>query len=91
MSVFDSGIVIGNREPDPIEILISPGAGTVEGVVEDGPARITPGSVVALIPEARRIENRGQMLQDGFRSVGSCRATIRCTRGKAFRRTLIRA
>ena len=35
MSVFDSGIVIGSREPDPIEILISAGAGTVEGVVED--------------------------------------------------------
>jgi len=58
MSVFDSGIVIGSREPDTIEILISPGAGTVEGVVEDGPARTTPGAVVALIPEARRIENR---------------------------------
>ena len=57
-SVFDSGFAVGSREPDPIEIWISPGAGVVEGVVEDGPARIVAGAVVALIPEARRLENR---------------------------------
>ena len=57
-SVFDSGFAIGSREPEPIEIFIAPGAGVVEGVVEDGPAKIAPGAVVALVPEARRLENR---------------------------------
>jgi hypothetical protein len=56
-SVFDSGFAVG-REPDPIEILIASGAGVVEGVVEDGPTKVVPGAVVALIPEAPRHENR---------------------------------
>ena len=57
-SVFDSGFAIGSRDPDPIEIWIASGAGVVDGVVEDGPTKFAPGAVVALIPEARRLENR---------------------------------
>jgi hypothetical protein len=57
-SVFDSGFTIGSREPEPIEILIAPGAGVVEGVVADGPSKVVPGAVVALIPEAHRLQNR---------------------------------
>jgi len=57
-SVFDSGFAVGSREPDPIEILIASGAGVVEGVVADGPTKVVAGAVVALIPEARRLENR---------------------------------
>jgi protocatechuate 3,4-dioxygenase beta subunit len=58
MSVFDSGFDIDSRTPDPVEIIVSNGAGVVEGVVEDGPSKVVPGAVVALVPEARRLENR---------------------------------
>jgi hypothetical protein len=57
-TVFDSGFGIGSRDPEPIEIWIASGAGVVEGVVGDGPTKVVPGAVVALIPEARRLENR---------------------------------
>jgi hypothetical protein len=58
MSVFDSGFDIDTRNPNPLEIVVSNGAGVVEGIVQDGPTKVVPGSVVALIPEARRLENR---------------------------------
>jgi hypothetical protein len=58
MSVFDSGFDIENRAPDPIEILVTNGAGVVDGIVEDGPTKIVAGAVVALVPESRRFENR---------------------------------
>ena len=57
-SVFDSGFAVGSRDPEPIEIWIASGAGVVDGVVEDGPTKFAAGAVVALIPEARRLENR---------------------------------
>ena len=57
-SVFDSGFAVGNREPAPLEILIAPGSGVVEGVVTDGPTRVLPGAVVVLVPEPGRLENR---------------------------------
>ena len=58
MSVFDSGFDITSATPDPLEILISSGAGVVDGIVEDGPTKIVPGAVVALVPESKRFENR---------------------------------
>jgi len=58
MSVFDAGFDVESRAPDPIEIVISSGAGTVDGVVEDGPMKTVSGAVVALVPEAKRFENR---------------------------------
>jgi hypothetical protein len=58
MSVFDSGFDIENRAPDPVEIIIASGAGTVDGVVEDGPAKTVADALVALVPEAKRFENR---------------------------------
>jgi len=58
MSVFDAGFEISSQAPDPIEIIVSNGAGVVEGIVEDGPSKIVPGAVVAIVPDAKRIENR---------------------------------
>ena len=58
MSVFDAGFAIDSRTPDPVEIVVSNGAGIVEGVVQDGPMKALPGAIVALVPEARRLENR---------------------------------
>ncbi|HLQ77413.1 MAG TPA: carboxypeptidase-like regulatory domain-containing protein [Terriglobia bacterium] len=62
VSVFDSGFDIGAKEPNPIEILISGGAGVVEGTVADGPSKIVPGATVVLAPEPRRMENRALVL-----------------------------
>jgi hypothetical protein len=58
VSVFDSGFATDGRDLGPIEIQIAPGAGMVEGVVEEGPTKVVPGAVVALVPEETRIENR---------------------------------
>ena len=58
MSVFDAGFDIGSAAPDPVEILVSNGGGIVSGIVEDGPTKIAAGAVVALVPEAKRFENR---------------------------------
>jgi hypothetical protein len=58
MSVFDSGFDVESRGPDPIEIVISNGAGVVDGTVLDGPLKTVAGAVVALVPEAKRFDNR---------------------------------
>jgi hypothetical protein len=58
MSVFDSGFDIDSRTPDPIEIVVSSGAGVVDGIVEEGPAKVAAGAVVALVPDGKRFENR---------------------------------
>jgi protocatechuate 3,4-dioxygenase beta subunit len=58
MSVFDSGFDIDSRNPDPLEIVVSSGAGVVDGIVEEGPAKIAAGAVVALVPDSKRFENR---------------------------------
>ena len=58
MSVFDSGFDIGSAVPDPLEIVVSNGAGVVQGIVEDGPSKTVAGAVVALVPESKRFENR---------------------------------
>jgi hypothetical protein len=58
MSVFDSGFDIDSRAPGPLEIVVSNGAGVVDGLVEDGAKKAVPGAVVALVPEARRMDNR---------------------------------
>jgi len=57
-TVFDSGFDIDSRSPDPVEIVISNGAGVVDGTVLDGPTKTVAGAVVALVPESKRFENR---------------------------------
>ena len=57
-SVFDEGFDIDSRDPDPVEIIVSNGAGVVDGIVQDGPVKPVEGAVVALVPESRRFENR---------------------------------
>jgi hypothetical protein len=58
ISVFDAGFDIDSRTPDPVEIIVSSGAGVVDGVVQDGPLKTIAGAVVALVPESSRFENR---------------------------------
>jgi hypothetical protein len=58
MSVFDSGFEISTRLNSPIEVALGSGAGTVDGVVRDGPTKVFSNATVALVPEARRRQNR---------------------------------
>jgi hypothetical protein len=57
-SVFDTGFEVDNHPPNPIEILISTGAGQVDGTVQDANMKPVAGAVVALVPEEKRFENR---------------------------------
>jgi protocatechuate 3,4-dioxygenase beta subunit len=58
ISVFDEGCDVDNRNPGPLEIIVSSGAGVIDGVVTDGASRQYSGAVVALVPDSRRFENR---------------------------------
>ncbi len=57
-SVFDSGFDVNARNTNPVEVVLGSGAGTVNGVVMDGPTKVVAGATVVLIPEARRRDNR---------------------------------
>jgi Carboxypeptidase regulatory-like domain len=57
MSVFNAGFDVRSGENDPIQVLVGSGAGTVGGVVQDGPVKVVAGATVALVPEAARRGN----------------------------------
>ena len=57
-SVFDSGFDVNARNTNPLEIVLGSGAGTVNGVVMDGPTKVVAGATVVLVPETRRRSNR---------------------------------
>jgi hypothetical protein len=58
LSVFDSGFDVNVRNANPVEVVLGTGAGTVNGVVTDGPTKSVPGAFVVLIPETKRRNNR---------------------------------
>jgi hypothetical protein len=57
VSVFNAGFDVRPGENDPIQVLVGSGAGTVSGLVQDGPTKVVAGATVALVPEAARREN----------------------------------
>jgi hypothetical protein len=57
VSVFHSGFDVLPGENDPMQVLIASGAGTVDGLVHDGPEKVVVGATVALVPEAAHREN----------------------------------
>jgi hypothetical protein len=62
VSVFNPGFDVRPAENNPIQLLIGSGAGTVSGLVQDGPAKDGPtkavaGATVALVPDASRRGN----------------------------------
>jgi hypothetical protein len=57
-SVFDDGFDVDSRGPGPLEVIVSSGAGVIDGVVTDGTSKQYSGAVVALVPDSRRFENR---------------------------------
>lgn len=54
VSIFDSGFEIRGRNPDPIQVLIKSGAGSLEGTVQDASGKLLSSGVVALVPATRR-------------------------------------
>jgi hypothetical protein len=75
MSVFDSGFDVSTRLNSLIEVVLGSGAGTVDGIVRDGPTKVFPNATVALIPEGKRRQNRA--LYFSAASDASGRFTIR--------------
>jgi hypothetical protein len=61
-SVFDSGFDVSVKNTDPIEVVVSSGAGTVSGSVMDGPLKPFGGATVVLVPEQKRRQNRALFL-----------------------------
>jgi beta-lactamase regulating signal transducer with metallopeptidase domain len=57
-SVFDSGFEVTSKTPDPIQVLLSSGAATVEGTVVDAVAKPIAGATVVLAPPENRRQNR---------------------------------
>jgi hypothetical protein len=49
--VYDSGIVVGNKSPDPIEVLVNTNGGTIDGNVITGDRKPSVASTVVLIPD----------------------------------------
>jgi protocatechuate 3,4-dioxygenase beta subunit len=58
LSVFDDGLEVGSKQPDPLEVQFKSGAGTVEGIVQDNTDKPVAGATVVLAPSQARRENR---------------------------------
>jgi len=74
-SVFDSGFDVNAKNTDPLEVVLGSGAGTVNGVVMDGPTKTVAGATVILIPEISRRSNRALYVQTTSNASG--RFTLR--------------
>jgi hypothetical protein len=57
-SVFDTGFEVNSGNTALLEIILGAGAGTLTGVVEDGPTKVAAGATVVLVPETKRRSNR---------------------------------
>jgi hypothetical protein len=57
-SVFDSGFEIGSEVPDPLQVMVSSGAGTVQGIVVDASGKPVSNATVVLAPPENRRQNR---------------------------------
>jgi hypothetical protein len=53
-SIYDAGFEIRGRNPDPIQVIIKSGAGTLDGTVQDAAGKPMLGGTVALVPATRR-------------------------------------
>jgi protocatechuate 3,4-dioxygenase beta subunit len=56
-SVNDSGIEVGAVSPEPIQVVLSSGAGTIQGVVQNAAGKPVAFASVALAPELGRRQN----------------------------------
>jgi beta-lactamase regulating signal transducer with metallopeptidase domain len=58
VSVFDSGIEITSEKPNPLQVVVSSGAGTMEGTALNEAGKPMPGASVVLAPLMMRRQNR---------------------------------
>jgi len=58
ISVFDSGIEITSEKPSSLQVVLSSGAGTVEGTALDAAGKPLPGASIVLAPMMARRQNR---------------------------------
>jgi hypothetical protein len=58
VSVFDSGIDIGSEKPNPVQVGLNSGAGTIEGLALDAAGKPLAGAYVVLAPLMARRQNR---------------------------------
>ena len=56
--VFDSGIEIGSDKPNPLQVALASGAGTVEGTAMDAAGKPLAGASILLAPLMARRQNR---------------------------------
>jgi hypothetical protein len=53
-SIYDTGFDVGSSSPDPIQVVLKSGVGSVDGLVEDAAGKTVVGATVALVPATRR-------------------------------------
>jgi len=58
VSVFDSGFDVGREPPNPLEVRLNSGAGSIDGTVLDAAGKPNPGAMVVLAPPDSRRQNR---------------------------------
>ena len=56
--VFDSGVEITSEKPNPLQIVLNSGAGTIEGTALDSAGKPLQGAYVVLAPAMARRQNR---------------------------------
>jgi hypothetical protein len=80
VSVFDSGIDIGSEKPNPVQVALNSGAGTIEGTALDAAGKPQAGAYVVLAPlMARRQKLRMRTASSPFTTLH--RAVISCSPG----------
>jgi len=53
-SIFDTGLRVGNKPPDPIEVVINPKGATIDGVVQGSDTKGIAFTTVVLVPQVSR-------------------------------------
>jgi hypothetical protein len=58
VSIFDDGINVTSKAPDPLLVRLKTGAGAVEGIVQDAAGKPVASATVVLVPNQNRRQNR---------------------------------
>src|SRR5262249_16765943 len=57
ISVYDSSVEVGTVSPDPIQVVVKSGAGSIQGVVRNESGQPAAFATVALAPQQNRRQN----------------------------------
>jgi hypothetical protein len=58
LSIYDTGFDVGAEPPKPIEVIVSSGAATVEGIVRNQAGNPLASATIAVVPPESRRQNR---------------------------------